>query len=131
MKVVSLQFPPTDEEYRANITRQKMFARKIVAKARAGGNLSETELSFVASALDIWAESLSEVRPKPKNRPPKINHSDVACDFVLLRQSGISGNKAKGKLAEFYNVDVDTIRNAIEKKLNAAEALYGAAQERK
>ena len=121
----SLQFPPTAEEYRANIRRQRKLANEIAAKMRCGELLSEIELLFAAVALEAWAEKLSETMPKAKSRPPKINHSAVARDFVLIRSDGVSKTKAKDLLAMRYGVDVDTISNAIDKKLKAAEVLYG------
>ncbi len=69
--------------------------------------------------------------PKPKSRPPKINHSSVARDYVLLRQDGMSSTKAKDKLATEYGVDVDTIANAIDKKGKDAEALYSGIRRKK
>lgn len=131
MTNASLQFPPTDEEYRDNIRRQKSIAHEIAEKLRAGKPLSEVELSFAAYALKSWAGKLSETMPKPKSRPPKINHSSVARDYVLLRQDGMSATKAKDKLATEYGVDVDTIANAIDKKGKDAEALYSGIRRKK
>lgn len=131
MKAASLQFPPTAEEYRDNVRRQKSIARGIAEKLRVGETLSEVEVSFAAYALDSWAVKLSEKMSKPKSRPPKINHSSVARDFVLLRQDGISVTKAKDRLATEYAVDIDTITNALKKKGKDAEALYGAAGPKK
>lgn len=131
MTNASLQFPPTPEEYRDNIRRQKALAVQIADKLRAGEPLSDMESSFAAFALGAFAEKLVETMPKPKHRPPKVNPSSVAVDYVFLMQSGVSSTKAKGMLATQYNVDIDTISNAVAKKGKDAAAIYGPGSPKK
>lgn len=107
------------------------MAIRIAEKLRDKEALTEAESSFAVFALESWAKKLVETMPKPKHRPPKVNHSSVARDYVLLRQDGVGANKAKETLAVEYGVDIDTISNAIDKKGKDAEAIYGPARPKK
>lgn len=121
----SLSFPPTAEEYRDNIRKQKAWAKEIADKLRQGVPLEEWEAAFTAEWMLARADEVSEVLPKGKQRPPKINHSAVARDYVLLRQQGFSKTAAKSKLAENYGVETDAISYAIEQKGADAAHFYG------
>jgi hypothetical protein len=128
-KRLNLEFPPTPDEYRANIRRQKALALVIARKMQRGVTLKDWEVGFVAHQLRARAESLNEVMPKRRGRPPIVNYSEVARDYVLLVQDGVSKSMAKEILAVSYGVaEVDTIDDALKAKLAAAEDLYGPAQ---
>ena len=128
-KPSALVFPPTAAEYEATIRRYKAKTLLIARKLERGISLDESETIFAALQLKERARSMVEDMPKKRGRPPLVNYSDVARDYVLLVQRGTGKAKAKEFLAEQYGVsEVDTIDDALRAKLKAAEAIYGPAQ---
>lgn len=127
----SFQYPPTDDEFAQVAKAQEAHARDIAEKLRRGEALAENEAAFAAIALCEWADAQRVARRRGRGRPVKVNKSTVALHFEGLVRRGLSGNAAKDRLAEIYEVDIDTISNALAVKGADAKALYDVSQRKK
>ena len=123
----TLEFPPSDDEYRRIAESQKRGAVAIAGKLMRGEQLTEIEAMIAAEILELWAANKKTVRPKPKGHQPQFNPSDAALEVYGLVHDGDVSSMAKAieKVAERYDVTNEAMRAAVKKKEAAAKAHWG------
>lgn len=117
----TLEFPPSDDEYRATAEKQKAYAVAVAGKLLQNDALTEDEATFAAAILKQWADDKAISRPKTKGRQPRLNPSDVALNVgMLIREKGMEESEAIKMLADHYNMSDEAVRKALNKKKAAA-----------
>lgn len=108
-------------------TRSGWAAEKEAIKAAAACMECDKpfDTGLVAYALRKWADALRLRRPARRGRPPKIDHANVALEFESnKRRREVSDFQLTGELAEKYQVDESTIRDARIACGDAAKRLF-------
>ncbi|MCC5853895.1 MAG: hypothetical protein JJU30_13735 [Alkalimonas sp.] len=110
------QHKQADAEYADLIKSQREALYSIAEKLKHGEKLSSFEKEIAAAVIKGAATNMSEIRPRPTGKPPKLP-GELAVEFgVLVVFKEYSNNKALEALAQKYQVS-DT---AVKKHLGLA-----------
>lgn len=122
----TLEFPPSDDDYRKTAESQKQHAIAVAGKLLRGEKLTDMEAMFAAGILETWAVRKATERPKSPGKQPEFNASEAALEVYGLVHDGkaSSPTKAIEVVAEKYGVTNQAMRKAVEKKEAAAKAYW-------
>lgn len=125
-KEKTLEFPPTDDEYRRTAESQKRQAVAVAGKLLRGESLTDMESMFAAGILESWAANKTMDRPKPPGKQPEFNASDAAIEVYGLVHSGKASSitKAIEMVSEQYDVTNQAMTKAVKRKMAAAKAYW-------
>lgn len=103
-----------DEKHREVVQSQKAYLREMADKLDAGEELDAFERGFAASVLRGAANSISEIRKRPKGQSKVQDEVAVyVAGDVVFR--GKSKNASMEYWAGEYDVDVTSIKKVLNK----------------
>ena len=108
------QHADSDEQYKRTAINQKQFMEEIAALLENGTPLNSLQAKFAAAVLRGAAKGMSLQRPRPAGRPSKVPEEAIVLRTVYIK-GGMRPTDADNKLAEAYDVDLDTFREAIKR----------------